>query len=57
MESTVPGANRTQPRLVQLARSVETHTGVLSAEQQMKYTIDDFETKLLESDLADEEEE
>ncbi len=61
VDVVIPGNNRGRKALAAifwlLARSVETHTGVTSAEQQMKYTIDDFETKLLESDLADEEEE
>jgi len=60
VDVVIPGNNRGRKALAAifwlLARSVLTHSSVLSADQQMKYTIDDFETKLLESDLEEEEE-
>jgi small subunit ribosomal protein S2 len=60
VDLVIPGNNRGRKALAAifwlLARSVLTHSSVLSADQQMKYTIDDFETKLLESDLEEEEE-
>jgi len=40
-----------------LARAVLTHGSQLTTDQPMKYTIDDFETKLLESDIVEEEDE
>jgi small subunit ribosomal protein S2 len=60
VDVVIPGNNRGRKALAAifwlLARSVLTHSSVLGADQQMKYTIDDFETKLLESDLEEEEE-
>jgi small subunit ribosomal protein S2 len=61
IDVVIPGNNRGRKALAAifwlLARSVQTNSGIQSADQQMKYTIDDFETKLTESDLAEEEEE
>ncbi|MDA4112960.1 MAG: 30S ribosomal protein S2 [Thaumarchaeota archaeon] len=61
IDVVIPGNNRGRKALAAifwlLARSVQTNSGILNADQQMKYTIDDFETKLTESDLAEEEEE
>ena len=61
VDVVIPGNNRGRKALAAifwlLARSVLTHSSVLTGDQQMKYTIDDFETKLLESDLPEAEEE
>jgi len=61
VDVVIPGNNRGRKALAAifwlLARSVLTNSGALAADQQMTYTIDDFETKLTESDLAEEEEE
>jgi len=61
IDVVIPGNNRGRKALAAifwlLARSVQTNSGILNPDQQMKYTIDDFETKLTESDLAEEEEE
>ena len=61
VDVVIPGNNRGRKALAAifwlLARSVQTHAGAMTGDQQMTYTIDDFETKLLESDLAEEEEE
>ncbi len=60
VDLVIPGNNRGRKALAAifwlLARTVLTYSSVLGADQQMKYTIDDFETKLLESDLEEEEE-
>jgi small subunit ribosomal protein S2 len=61
VDVVIPGNNRGRKALAAifwlLARSVQTHSGALTPDQQMKLTIDDFETKLTESDLGEEEEE
>jgi small subunit ribosomal protein S2 len=61
IDVVIPGNNRGRKALAAifwlLARSVLTNSGISNPDQQMKYTIDDFETKLTESDLAEEEEE
>jgi small subunit ribosomal protein S2 len=61
VDVVIPGNNRGRKALAAifwlLALSVQTHSGALTPDQQMKFTIDDFETKLLESDLVEEEEE
>jgi len=60
VDVVIPGNNRGRKALAAifwlLARSVLTQSSALGADQQMKYTIDDFETKLTESDLVEEEE-
>ncbi len=38
-----------------MARSVLTHAALLSMDQQMKYNIDDFETKITEEEMAGED--
>jgi small subunit ribosomal protein S2 len=61
IDVVIPGNNRGRKALAAifwlLARSVLTNSGISNPDAQMKYTIDDFETKLTESDLAEEEEE
>ena len=61
VDVVIPGNNRGRKALAAifwlLALAVQTHSGALTGDQKMKYTIDDFETKLLESDLEEEEEE
>jgi len=61
VDVVIPGNNRGRKALAAifwlLARSVLTHSALLNTDQQMKYNIDDFETKLLESDIPQEEEE
>ena len=61
VDVVIPGNNRGRKALAAifwlLARSVLTHASLLTAEQPMKYTIDDFETKLLETDIPRDEEE
>ena len=60
VDVVIPGNNRGRKALAAifwlLARSVLTHSSALGADQPMRYAIDDFETKLLESDLEEEEE-
>jgi small subunit ribosomal protein S2 len=60
IDVVIPGNNRGRKAMAAifwlLARSVLTHSSALGADQPMKYTIDDFETKLTESDLVEEEE-
>ncbi|MDA4122108.1 MAG: 30S ribosomal protein S2, partial [Thaumarchaeota archaeon] len=50
VDLVIPGNNRGRKALAAifwlLARTVLTYSSVLGADQQMKYTIDDFETKL-----------
>lgn len=59
IDLVIPGNNRGRKALAAIfwlvARSVLTHAAVLSMDQQMKYNIDDFETKMTEEELAEEE--
>jgi small subunit ribosomal protein S2 len=61
VDLVIPGNNRGRRSLATifylLARSVLTHSQLLAGDQQLKYTIDDFETKITESDMEGEEEE
>jgi small subunit ribosomal protein S2 len=61
VDLVIPGNNRGRRSLATifylLARSVLTHSSLLTGDQQLKYTIDDFETKITESDMEEEEEE
>jgi small subunit ribosomal protein S2 len=61
VDVVIPGNNRGRKAMAAifwlLAMAVQTHSGAITGDQKMKYTIDDFETKLLESDLEEEEEE
>ncbi len=61
IDLVIPGNNRGRRSLATifylLTRSVLTHSSLLTGEQQLKYTIDDFETKITESDMEEEEEE
>lgn len=61
IDLVIPGNNRGRRSLATifylLARSVLTHSSLLTGDQQLKYTIDDFETKMTEADLEEEEEE
>ena len=61
IDLVIPGNNRGRRSLATifylLARSVLTHSSLLTGDQQLKYTIDDFETKVTESDMEEEEEE
>ena len=61
VDLVIPGNNRGRRSLATifylLARSVLTHSSLLTGDQQLKYTIDDFETKIVESDVEEEEEE
>src|SRR5579863_8187611 len=61
VDLVIPGNNRGRRSLATifylLARSVLTHSQLLTGDQQLKYTIDDFETKITESDMEEEEEE
>ncbi len=59
IDLVIPGNNRGRKALAAIfwlvARSVLTHAALLSMDQQMKYNIDDFETKMTEEELAEEE--
>ncbi|MCS4540118.1 MAG: 30S ribosomal protein S2 [Thaumarchaeota archaeon] len=59
IDLVIPGNNRGRKALAAIfwlvARSVLTHATLLSMDQQMKYNIDDFETKMTEEELAGEE--
>jgi small subunit ribosomal protein S2 len=61
IDLVIPGNNRGRRSLATifylLARSVLTHSSLLTGDQQLKYTIDDFETKVTEADMQEEEEE
>ncbi len=61
IDLVIPGNNRGRRSLATifylLARSVLTHSSLLTGDQPLKYTIDDFETKVTESDMEEEEEE
>ena len=56
----IPGNNRGRKALAAIfwlmARAVLTHAALLSMDQQMRYNIDDFETKIVEEEMAEEEE-
>ncbi len=58
VDVVIPANNRGRKALAAvfwlLARSVLIHSGALSAEQPMKYSIDDFETKLVEEEESEE---
>jgi len=57
IDLVIPGNNRGRKAVAAifwlLARSVLTHSGQLSAEQPMKYGIEDFETKILEQEQVE----
>lgn len=57
IDLVIPGNNRGRKAIAAifwlLARSVLTHAGLLPAEQPMKYTIEDFETKMLEEETEE----
>jgi small subunit ribosomal protein S2 len=61
IDLVIPGNNRGRRSLATifylLTRSVLTHSSLLTGDQHLKYTIDDFETKIVESDFEEEEEE
>ncbi|MDG7006543.1 MAG: 30S ribosomal protein S2 [Nitrososphaerota archaeon] len=61
VDLVIPGNNRGRRSLATifylLARSVLTHSSLLTGDQQLKYTIDDFETKMTEAEVEEEEEE
>jgi small subunit ribosomal protein S2 len=61
IDLVIPGNNRGRRSLATifwlLARSVLTHSSLITGDQLLKYTIDDFETKITESDMEEEEEE
>ena len=61
VDLVIPGNNRGRRSLATifylLARSVLTHSSLLTGDQALKYTIDDFETKITESELEEEEDE
>ncbi len=61
VDLVIPGNNRGRKALAAifwlLARATLTHGSQLTGDQAMKYTIDDFETKLLESDVVEDEQE
>ena len=52
IDLVIPANNRGRKALAAvfwlLARAILTHSGVLKADQPMKYPIEDFETKLIE---------
>ena len=56
IDLVIPGNNRGRKAIAAifwlLARAVLTHAGLLPLDQPMKYTIEDFETKMLEEDQA-----
>ena len=57
VDIVIPANNRGRSALAAvfwlLARHVLLHSGALTSEQQMKYTVEDFETKLVEEDEGD----
>ena len=59
IDLVIPGNNRGRKAIAAifwlLARAVLTHAGLLSADQPMKYAIEDFETKLLEEEQIETE--
>jgi len=59
IDLVIPGNNRGRKAIAAifwlLARAVLTHAGLLSADQPMKYAIEDFETKLLEEEQVETE--
>jgi small subunit ribosomal protein S2 len=61
IDLVIPGNNRGRRSLATifwlLTRSVLTHSSLITGDQLLKYTIDDFETKITESDMEEEEEE
>jgi small subunit ribosomal protein S2 len=61
IDLVIPGNNRGRRSLATifwlLTRSVLTHSSLLAGDQLLKYSIDDFETKITESDMEEEEEE
>jgi len=61
IDLVIPGNNRGRKSLAAIfwlmARSVLTHAALLSMDQQMKYNIDDFETKITEEEMAEDEQE
>jgi small subunit ribosomal protein S2 len=58
VDLVIPANNRGRKALAAvfwlLARSVLIHSGALSAEQPMKYSIDEFETKLVEEEESED---
>jgi len=61
IDLVIPGNNRGRRSLATifwlLTRSVLTHSSLITGDQLLKYTIDDFETKMTESEMEEEEEE
>ena len=59
IDLVIPGNNRGRKAIAAifwlLARAVLTHAGLLSSDQPMKYSIEDFETKLLEEEQLETE--
>ncbi len=59
IDLVIPGNNRGRKALAAIfwlmARSVLTHAALLSMDQEMKYGIDDFETKITEEEMAGED--
>ena len=59
IDLVIPGNNRGRKAIAAifwlLARAVLTHAGLLSPDQTMKYSIEDFETKLLEEEQVETE--
>ncbi len=59
IDVVIPGNNRGRKALAAIfwlvARSVLTHAALLTMDQQMKYNIDDFETKMTEEEQTEEE--
>jgi len=57
IDLVVPGNNRGRKALAAifwlLARAVLSHAALLASDQQMKYNIDDFETKMTEEEQAE----
>lgn len=58
VDVVIPANNRGRKALAAvfwlLSRSVLIHSGAMSAEQPMKYSIDDFETKLVEEEESED---
>jgi len=58
VDLVIPGNNRGRKSLATifwlLARSVLTHATMLAVDQQLKYNIDDFETKMVEEEVEEE---
>jgi small subunit ribosomal protein S2 len=58
VDLVIPGNNRGRKSLATifwlLARSVLTHATLLAVDQQLKYNIDDFETKMVEEEVEEE---